>query len=116
MKTDFGAGFVLAAAQNLVDCRIRQETIECRAGVWPRHQQIEVADCFLPASQTAGCGDVFDAVEFAQIARQLVGRIVREAEQKAAGAHAVLRNRSQHFLFEFGAHTGHIWTLPGLQD
>ena len=67
-------------------------------------EQIEIADGFLPPAQASGGADFFESFAFGQIGHQLVSHALAEVEQEPSRALSVLRDGTQHFLFELGAH------------
>ena len=100
----FGAGLVLAAGQHFLHARIGDEAFERGGRRRAGDQQIEIAHRLAPAPQAAGGGDGVDARHLAQHLAQFGGDAFGVAQQKAAGALAILRDGAQHLLFELGAH------------
>ena len=110
------AGLVGAFAEHCVSFGVVDEALERFGGARAGDQQIEIADGFLAAAQAAGGRDLIDAAGFRKIRDQFVGGFLAEAQQEAAGALAVLRDGSEHLLFELGAHARQLAQLLLLAD
>jgi len=94
LQTDFGAGFVDAPGEHFADARMRDETVERGFGAGTGDEQVQIADGLFSAAQASGRGDLFDAGRRGQVRHQFCREFAGEAQQKAAAALAVLRDRA----------------------
>src|SRR5947209_1234647 len=83
---------------------ILDKSLQRSLGAWSGCKQVQIADRVLTPAQASSSGDLLQPAGFRKILDQFGPNAVTEAQQKSSRALPVLRDRSQHLLFELGAH------------